>query len=179
MEHRCLKRQNSSTMRPNKPKGMITMIPRKETRCTTGEGDREVPFNNVRRRAHSPAESCSIILTKAARQGWGMRRTPKRFGGAVIRRGEFGLSAKNGRTRSLSARFLADPSAAPHGRTSGGEPGNGLNMSSLLLLVLLMLNKRDRKGSDYSAGGDRSVESFLVSQARTAFIQPVYGGQTS
>jgi len=97
----------------------------------------------------------------------------------VIPRREFGLSAKNGRTRALSARFLADPSAAPHGRTSRGEPGNGLNMSSLLLLVLLMLNKRDRKGSDYSAGGDRSVESFLISHAQTAFIQPVYGGQTS
>jgi hypothetical protein len=84
-----------------------------------GEGGREVPFTNVRRRAHSPAESCSIIPDKAVRQGWVMRRTPKRFGGAVIRRGEFGLSAKNGRTRALSARFLADPSAAPHGRTSG------------------------------------------------------------
>jgi len=115
--------QNSSTMRPNKPKGMITMTPRKETRCPTGEGSRGVPFNNVRRRAHSLAESCSIIPTKAARQGWVMG-TPKRFGGAVIRRGEFGLSAKNGCTRSLSARFLADPSAAPHGRTSEGGSKN-------------------------------------------------------
>jgi hypothetical protein len=95
----------------------------------------------------------------------------------VTRRGECGLSAKNGRTRALSARFLADPSAAPHGRTSGGEPGNGLIMSSLLLLVLLMLNKRDRKGSDNSAGGERSVESFLISHARMAFIQPIYGGR--
>jgi hypothetical protein len=110
------------------------MTPRRETRCPTGEGGREVPFNNVRRRAHSPAESCSIIPDKAARQGWGMRRTPKRFGGAVIRRGEFGLSAKNDRTRSLAARFLADPSAAPHGRTSGGnwkgqDGGGGISVS--------------------------------------------------
>ena len=126
--------QNSSTMRPNKPKGMITMTPRRETRCPTGEGSREVPFTNVRRRAHSPAESCSIIPDKAARQGWGMRRTPKRFGGAVIRRGECGLSAKNGRTRALSARFLSDPSAAPHERTSGGnwkgqDGGGGISVS--------------------------------------------------
>jgi len=60
--------------------------------------------------------------------------TPKRFGGAVIPRGEFGLSAKNGRTRALSARFLADPSAAPHGHTSGGnwkgqDGGGGISVS--------------------------------------------------
>jgi hypothetical protein len=35
-------------------------------------------------------------------------------------------------------------------------------MSSLLLLILLMLNKQDRKGSDYSAGGERSVESLVM-----------------
>jgi hypothetical protein len=42
----------------------------------------------------------------------------------VIRRGECGLSAKNGRTRALAARFLADPSAAPHGYTSRGGSKN-------------------------------------------------------
>jgi hypothetical protein len=154
--------QNSSTMRPNKPKGMIKMTPRKETRCPMGEGGQEVPFNNVRRRAHSPAESCSIIPDKAARQGWGMRRTPKRFGGAVIRRGECGLSAKNGRTRSLSARFLADPSAAPHGYTSRGEPGNGLNMSSLLLLVLLSLISGTGKAQITVPAVKDSVESLVM-----------------
>jgi len=52
----------------------------------------------------------------------------------VIRRGECGLSAKNGRTRALSARFLSDPSAAPHERTSGGnwkgqDGGGGISVS--------------------------------------------------
>jgi hypothetical protein len=155
---------------------MSSMIPRKETRCPTGEGSREVPFTNVRRRAHSPAESCSIIPDKAARQGWGMRRTPKRFGGDTARRMWI---VREERPHSFSCRPLSGRSLRCPSRPDVRGRARQWPKHVFIAFARFAYNKRDRKGSDYSAGGERSVESFLVSHARTAFIQPVYGGQTS